>query len=276
MTIMSEPVLASPSNPRIKAAARLRDRRDRERTGMTLIDGARELRRALEAGVEVVEAFVCEPLVAGEDARAALDALQARGVAVTTTTEAAFARLAFGDRAEGLVAVARAPSLAIDDLALPADPLIVVIEGVEKPGNLGAILRSADGAGVDAVIAASPGTDLANPNVIRASAGTIFSVPMAAAPTDNVLRWLRDQRIRIVATRVDASAAYTELDLTRSVAIVLGSEAGGLTDAWLGPDIEAVHLPMLGVADSLNVSVTAAVLAYEARRQRAARTTEAD
>ena len=269
MTTMPEPALASPSNPRIKAAARLRDRRERDASGLTLVDGARELRRALQAGVEVVEAFVCEPLVAGEDARAALDALRARGAPVTTTTEVAFAKLAFGDRIEGLLAVVRAPSVALDDLTLPDVPLIVVIEGVEKPGNLGAILRSADGAGVDAVIAASPRTDLANPNVIRASAGTIFTVPLAAAPTDAVLRWLRERRVRIVATRVDAAQPYTALDLTGSVAIVLGSEAGGLTDAWLGPDIEAVHLPMLGVADSLNVSVTAAVLVYEARRQRA-------
>jgi TrmH family RNA methyltransferase len=276
MTTMSQPALSSPSNPRIKAAAQLRDRRERDRSGLTLIDGARELRRALEGGVEIVEVFVCEPLVAGEDARAALDALRSRGVAVTTTTEAAFAKLAFGDRAEGLLAVVRAPTLALDELTLSADPLIVVIEGVEKPGNLGAILRSADGAGVDAVIAASPRTDLANPNVIRASAGTIFTVPMAEATTDDVLRWLRGRGIRIVAARVDAPPAYTELDLTGAVAIVLGSEAAGLTDAWLGPDIEAVHLPMLGVADSLNVSVTAAILAYEARRQRTGHTTEAD
>jgi TrmH family RNA methyltransferase len=276
MTTMSEQTLASPSNPRIKAAARLRDRRERDRSGLTLIDGARELRHALEGGVEVVEAFVCEPLVAGEDARVALGALRSRGVPLATTTEAAFAKLAFGDRAEGLLAVVRAPTLALDGLTLPADPLIVVIEGVEKPGNLGAILRSADGAGVDAVIAASPRTDLANPNVIRASAGTIFTVPMAEAETDDVLRWLREHGLRIVAARVDAPLAYTELDLTGPVAIVLGSEAAGLTDAWLGADIEAVHLPMLGVADSLNVSVTAAILAYEARRQRARHATRAD
>lgn len=276
MTTMSEAALASPSNPRIKAAARLRERRERDKRGLTLVDGARELRRALEAGVEVMEAFVCEPQVAGEDARTALDELRSSNVAVTTTTEAAFAKLAFGDRAEGLVAVVRAPSLDLDDLTLPVDPLLVVIEGVEKPGNLGAVLRSADGAGVDALIAASPLTDLANPNVIRASAGTIFTVPMAAAPTDEALRWLRDRRIRIVAARVDATEAYTELDLTGPVAIVLGSEAEGLTDAWLGPDIEAVHLPMLGVADSLNVSVTAAILVYEARRQRTGHPREAD
>ena len=132
------------------------------------------------------------------------------------------------------------------------------------------MLRSADGAGVDAVIAASPRTDLANPNVIRASAGTIFTVPMAAAPTDEVLRWLRERRHphRRRAGRCHRRPTRTP-DLAGPVAIVLGSEAEGLTDAWLGPDIEAVHLPMLGVADSLNVSVTAAILVYEARRQRA-------
>ncbi len=276
MTTVSEAVLASPSNPRIKAAARLRDRRDREASGLTLVDGARELRRALEADVEVVEAFVCEPLVAGEDARAVLDGLRSRGVTLTTTTEAAFAKLAFGDRAEGFVAVVRVPSLALDDLQLPDDPLLVVIEGVEKPGNLGATLRSADGGGVDAVIAASPRTDLANPNVIRASAGTIFAVPTAAAPTGDVLAWLQRRGIRILAARVGDGRAYTDADLTGSVALAFGSEADGLSDAWHAPDIEAVHLPMLGIADSLNVSVSAAVLVYEARRQRGRHTTSAD
>lgn len=268
MTAMSERTLASPSNPRIKAAVRLRDRRERDATGLTLVDGARELRRALDAGVGVVEAFVCEPLLAGADARAVLDALRRRNVPVTTTTEPAFAKLAFGDRSEGLVAIVRAPSLALADLVVPAEPLIVVIEGVEKPGNVGAVLRSADGAGVDAVIAASPRTDLANPNVIRASAGTIFAVPMAAAPTDEVRRWLVEQRIRIVAARVDGARDYTAVDLTGAVAIVVGSEAEGLTGAWAGDDVVTIRLPMLGVADSLNVSVSAAILAYEARRQR--------
>jgi TrmH family RNA methyltransferase len=276
MTRMPAPDLASPSNPRIKAAAALRERRERDATGLTLVDGARELRRAVESGVEVVSAFVYEPLLAGEDARAAIDGLRARGIALTTTTEPAFAKLAFGDRAEGLVAVVRAPSLALDDLRLPAEPLIVVIEGVEKPGNIGAVLRSADGAAVDAVIAASPRTDLANPNVIRASAGTIFAVPMAAAPTEDVQTWLREHDIRVLAARVGGGPAYTHADLTGPVAIVLGSEAEGLTDAWLAADIEAIHLPMLGIADSLNVSVSAAVLAYEARRQRGGRASEAD
>lgn len=276
MPSTSSPALASPSNPRIKSVARLRDRRERESSGLTLIDGAREVRRALDAGVEVVEAFVCEPLLAGEDARAALDALTARNVAVTMTTEPAFAKLAFGDRAEGIVAVIRAPSLELKAIKLPDDPLVVVVEDVEKPGNVGAVLRSADGAGADALIAASPRTDLANPNVIRASAGTIFSLPLAAAPSVDVITWLRERGIRIVAALVDADRLYTDADLTGPLAIALGTETDGLTATWQADDIETVRLPMHGVADSLNVSVSAAILLYEARRQRDGRRQPAD
>ena len=260
--------LASPSNPRIKAAVRLRDRRAREELGLTLVDGARELRRALVAGVEVVVAFLHEPALAGEDARVALDRLRASGVPLHSTTEPAFAKVAFGARVDGLVAVVRPPALDLAALRLPPDPLVIVVEGVEKPGNVGAILRSADGAGADAVIAASPRTDLWNPNVIRASAGTAFSVGLAAGPSALVLAWLRDRAVRIVAARVDGTIPYTEADLTGALAIVLGSEADGLTRTWAGDDVTAIRLPMHGVADSLNVSVTAAILLYEARRQR--------
>jgi TrmH family RNA methyltransferase len=262
------PVITSLANPRVTAAAGLRDRRDRERAGLTLIDGARELRRALDAGVEVVEAFVCEPQLAGSDARAAFDRLGALGVAMRPVTEVVLGKIAFGERAEGLVAVARIPSTDLARLTLAADALVVVIEGVEKPGNLGAVLRSADGAGADAVIAATPRTDIYNPNTIRASAGTVFAVPLAAAPTSDVLAWLRAGGFRIAAARVDGATSYLEVDLTGRVAIVLGAEADGLTDAWVGDDISPTSLPMLGVADSLNVSVSAAVLLYEARRQR--------
>lgn len=273
------PALTSPSNPRIRAAAALRDRQERTATGLTIVDGAREVRRALAAGVDVVEAFVCDPLLAGEDARAALDGLQAlarRGVPVHRTSGAAFAKLAFGDRAEGLVAVVRAPTLELAELALSDDPLIVVLEGVEKPGNVGAVLRSADGAGVDAVIAADPGTDLMNPNVIRASAGTVFSTPTATATSADVLAWLRARGIRMFAARVEASLPYTEADLTGRVALVLGAEDLGLSSAWIGDDVRAIHLPMHGIADSLNVSVTAGILLYEARRQRDRQPGEAD
>lgn len=262
------PILTSLANPRIKAAVDLRDRRERERTGLTLVDGAREVGRALAAGVALVEVFVCESLLAGPDARQALDLLRNRDIPLQPVSETVFAKLAFGQRAEGLVAVVRIPSTALDELRLPAVPLVVVVEGVEKPGNLGAVLRSADGAGADAVIAASPATDLFNPNAIRASAGTIFAVPLAAAPSGETLGWLAGRALRIVTALVDAEKAYTDADLTGPLALVLGAEAEGLSDAWRKPDVQAVRIPMLGVADSLNVSVSAAILLYEARRQR--------
>jgi TrmH family RNA methyltransferase len=262
------PILSSLANPRVKAVAALRDRRERDRTGMTIVDGAREVRRAIDAGADIAEVYVCEALLAGPDARAALDRLRAGDVPIQPTSEAVLARLAFGERSEGLVAIVRIPSMTLEDLALPVGPLVAVIEGVEKPGNVGAVLRSADGAGVSAVIAASPRTDLFNPNAIRASAGTMFTVPVAAAPSADVLAWLRATGLRIVAARVEAETLYTEVDLTGPLAIVLGAEAGGLGDAWAADDIVSVRLPMLGIADSLNVSVSAAILFYEARRQR--------
>src|SRR4029079_14509835 len=190
--------ISSVANPRVKAAVELRDARARAQTGHTIVDGARELRRALDAGVEVIEAFVCDPLLAGPDARAALDTLLAGPSPVHRVSEPLFAKLAFGDRAEGLVAVIHNPVSPLDAFELPPDGLVVVLEGVEKPGNVGAVLRSADGAGADALIAASPRTDLANPNVIRASAGTLFHVPLAAAQSAEVLAWLRTRGLRIV------------------------------------------------------------------------------
>jgi len=262
------PDLTSTANPMVKAVARLRDRRERDRTGRTIVDGAREVRRAIEAGARVEEAFVCTPLLQGEDARAALDGLEARSVPVLTTNEKVFEKLAFGDRADGMLAIVRVPSTALDDLDVPSEPLVVVLEAVEKPGNLGAVLRSVDGAGADALIVASGRTDLFNPNVIRASAGTVFSVPLAAAEADDVIAWLHERGIRIVAARIGAPVAYTDADLRGPLAIALGSETVGLTAIWDGDGIEAVSLPMHGIADSLNVSVTAAVLLYEARRQR--------
>jgi TrmH family RNA methyltransferase len=262
------PQLTSTANPRVKAVVRLRDRRERERTGRTVVDGAREIRRALEAGVAIEEAFLCTPLLRGADARLALELLRERGVPAWETSEVVFDRLAFGERAEGLVVVARVPDTRLDLLDVPPDALVVVLEGVEKPGNLGAILRSADGAGADALIVAAPRTDPFNPNVIRASAGTVFAMPLAAASSEDVIDWLRERRFRIVAARVDAATSYSDVDLRGPVAIAFGSEADGLTGAWEAADIEPVRLPMFGIADSLNVSVTAAVLLYEARRQR--------
>ena len=264
MTTHVSGAIDSPANPRIKAALALRERRDRDRAGRTLVDGGREALRAIEAGAEVIEAFVHPPLVETADGRQALALL---GGAVTEVSRRAFERLAYGDRSDGIVLVVRTRDTSLVGIALPDVPLVVVTEDVEKPGNVGAILRSADAVGAGAVIAVG-GTDLYNPNVIRASVGTVFTVPVAAAPAPEVLAWLRARRLRIVASRVDATDLHVDADLTGPLAIVLGSEAHGLSDAWLAPDVGAIRLPMLGAADSLNVSAAAAVLLYEAWRQR--------
>ena len=262
-------MLTSLTNPRVKAVVRLRDRGEREATGRTIVDGARELARALDAGVEIDEAFVCDPLVRSDEARDVVGRLVAT-VGLTRASESVIAKLAFGDRSDGILAVVRTPSTALDRLEPGPDPLVVVVEAVEKPGNLGAILRTADGAGVDAVIAADPRTDLFNPNAIRASLGTIFTTPVAAATSADVLAWLAGRGVRIVAARVDAERPYTDADLRGPVAIVVGSEAEGLGGAWDDPRVEPVRIPMRGAADSLNVSVAAAILVYEAVRQRSA------
>ena len=268
---MTVPELTSTANPRVKAVVGLRDRRERDASGLALVDGTREIGRALDAGVEIVDAFAAAALATSPGAVALHARLASSGRPLTQVAESVLVRMAFGDRSEGIVAVVRMPRPTLADIRLPAAPaaaLIAVVEGVEKPGNLGAILRSADGAGVDAVVAADPLTDLANPNAIRASLGTIFARPVVAASTSETLRWLRDKGLTIVAARVDGAADYVAQDFRGPVAIVLGAEAEGLSDAWRAPDVRAVRLPMLGVADSLNVSAAAAVLFYEARRQR--------
>jgi len=262
--------ITSQQNPRVKRAARLRDRRQRDKQGRILIDGARELARAIESGVRLVEVFACPSLCQSEDARRVLGGLADCGAEVLDVSQAVFEKLAFGGRAEGVLGVAATPGTALSDLRLPENPLVAVLEGVEKPGNVGAVLRSADGAGLAAVIVADAGSDLYNPNAIRASLGTIFTLPVAAAGSAETLAWLRHQELAIYAARVDGSVAYTEVDYRRPAAIVLGSEAAGLSAAWPAEEVTSIRLPMLGQADSLNVSAAAAVLFYEARRQRGA------
>ncbi len=264
---LAEPI-SSTQNPRFRAALALREARDRRRTGRILIDGRREIERALEAGLRPVEAFV-EPDRLGEswvEAQAAR--LKRDGVELVEVSPRLLERLSYGDRDTGLVLVAEAPSRTLDELSLLDAPLIGVIEGVEKPGNLGAILRTADGVGLSALLVADAGTDLFNANVIRASLGTVFAVPIAVGAAEAVRAWLRDRAIRIVAARVDAVHDHTESDLTGPVAIALGSEAQGLSPVWSGSDVTDVRVPMLGLGDSLNVSATAAILFYEALRQR--------
>jgi len=260
--------ITSLQNPRVKNARRLRHGRHRQRQGRILIDGAGELARAIRAGANLREVFVCERLCTGDEERALLEMLPQSDAEIIQVSKPVFEKLAFGHRAEGVLGVAETPRQMLNDLLLPQNPLVAVLEGVQKPGNIGAVLRSADAAGVSAVIAADAGTDLYNPNAIRASLGAIFTVPICAADTAEILDWLRRHELAVLAARTDGSVAYTEIDYRRPTAIVLGSEAEGLSDAWQGENLTAVRLPMLGAADSLNVSVTAAVLFYEALRQR--------
>ncbi|MFM7070267.1 MAG: TrmH family RNA methyltransferase [Planctomycetota bacterium] len=292
-------LITSLQNERVKAAARLRDRRGRDRQGRILIDGARELLRALRAGVRVLDVYWCAELATSVDAAAVLRELRSgRPIAAGPTsadpaladptlanptlanpalsfetrlwqvTQPVFEKLAFGERAEGVVGVAEAAPMRLDELQLPPMPLVVVVEGVEKPGNLGAILRTADGAGAAAVIACDGETDWHNPNVIRASLGTVFTQPVCSASTPETLQWLRRQGLRIFAARVEGARMYWDVSWREPAAVVLGAESTGLSEHWQGPDIISIALPMRGVADSLNVSATAAVLCYEAVRQR--------
>ena len=271
---MNDNRITSRQNPRIKEAARLRDRRQREKQGRILIEGVREVERAVAAGVAIDEVFCCPELCQ-------LDQLQPMfgemrdSPPVWSVTPEVFEKIAFGQRNDGLVAIAPTPSASLAglDSRLQQSPptaggLIAVLEGVEKPGNLGAILRSADGAGVSAVIVCDGATDLFNPGAIRASLGTIFTVPVAAASASETLAWLRGRGCAIAATRPAAEITYTQFDWTRPAAVVLGSEATGLSSIWTAPDIAAIRLPMLGAADSLNVSAAAAVIFYEALKQR--------
>ena len=267
-------VVTSAANPRVRAALALRERRGRSETGRLLVDGTREVLRALEAGLVVREAFVVDG-ARSQEAAAILARLAELGVPQVAVAGSAWSRLAYGERGSEIVAIVDAPPTDLARLetilAARADPLLIVVEDAEKPGNLGAIARSADGAGATALLIAvheGPPADPWNPNAVRASLGTVFSLPIAIAPTSTLRPWLRERAIRVVAARVQAATDYRDADLRGPLAIVVGSEAAGLGQDWFAEEVEGVRLPMLGRADSLNVSAAAAILLYEARRQR--------
>lgn len=262
------PPITSLQNQRVKNAVKLRQSRDRRKQGRIIIDGLREITCAVESGVELTEAFVCSAHCHSDVAKRLVGCMARRNAEVIEVSPTVMDKLAFGHRRDGIVAVARTPTTTLAELRLPARPLIVVLEAVEKPGNVGAVVRTADGAGADAVVICDGGTDLFNPNAIRASLGTIFSRPVATATTEETVPWITRLADRVLVARVDASVDYAEVDYAGAVAIVLGSEATGLTDAWRGDKIVGIRLPMHGTADSLNVSSTAAVLLYEAQRVR--------
>jgi TrmH family RNA methyltransferase len=261
-------VVTSLQNSRVKEAIKLRKRTVREETGLFLIEGYRETRRAVENGIQVNSFFYCPSLFQGANEPAVLADARARGADLTECSEPVFRKMAYRDRPEGLLAVAVQRRWRIEEVRLPAAPLVVVAEGIEKPGNLGSILRSADAAGADAVLVPDAVTDPYNPNAVRASIGTLFTVPVVCLESAEGMRWLRERGVQIVAATPAATVAFTEADLTGPTAIVVGTEQVGLSRPWLEAADCRVRIPMHGQADSLNVANAATLLLFEAVRQR--------
>lgn len=262
-------MLTSGSNPRVKEVVRLRNRRQRDRRCRFIIEGVRELTRATDAGFALDTLYYCDELLAGLDGRNVVDRL-ASSIECQATNRTVFEKMSYRRTPDGVLAVAPIPDLSLDGLPAADDGLWLIAAHIEKPGNLGAMLRSADAAGATGVVVADPTTDVFNPNVVRASIGTLFSVPVAAASATDVRYWLQKQRIRAVAGRPDAAVAYTETDLRGAVAIVVGSEHLGLGPEWSERGGEAVRIPMSGRADSINAAMAATILLFEAQRQRLA------
>ena len=266
------PLITSTHNPRVKAALALRERRERERAGLMLVEGFEEISLAWQAGIAAGALFYCAALSRAAGGPDLLREMEGAGAEVIEVDQRVFARLAYREGPDGWLATMPVPAARLEDLSPSAPAFLVVAEAVEKPGNLGAMLRTADAAGVQAVIAADPLTDWANPNVVRSSKGALFSVPVAAAPGERVLAWLREQGIGIVAATPSATACYSEVDLRGPVALAVGAEKHGLSEAWLaGADLR-VRIPMAGRVNSLNAATAAALLIYEVVRQRGART----
>lgn len=266
---MAELLVSSPANPRLRAVAALRRRRVREEERRTVVDGYEELALALDAGVVPETVLHCPELMLDATVQSAL-VERARGLGASTLrcSRAAFEKVAYREGPDGFLAVVPLPGVALRDLDLPPDPLLLVCEALEKPGNLGAVLRTADAVGAAAVVAADPVTDWGNPNVVRASKGTVFSVPVASATRGELLTWLGERGIRLVATTPDTDLLHTDADLRGPVAIAVGTEKHGLTDGALAAADVRVRIPMVGRVNSLNAATAAAVVLYEASRQR--------
>ena len=263
--------ISSLQNGRIKQVVKLNNRRQRDAQQITVVEGLREIERALDAGIMPIDAFICPDLLDAYGQTLVSRLKNNPQIQLCTVTTAVFAKIAYREASGGIILVIPYSSNSLDDLPLSDKPFLVVIDGAEKPGNLCAILRTADGAGIDGLIitdAPGQGTDIHNPNVIRASLGTRFTVPIAAVKPEQAIDWLHEQGISILATTPAADLLYTAVDLTEPVAIVMGSEAYGLDTTWLTAANQHVRIPMHGKADSLNLSTATALLLYECVRQR--------
>jgi len=232
------------------------------------VEGLRELRRARQAGVDLKELFLCRDLLENSLSESGIREIESKETVVFEVSEEVFAKISFGERREGLLAVVRPRILGLEDLKLPQKPLCCVVEGLEKPGNLGAILRSCDGVGAEGLLVCDGKTDIYNPNVIRASLGSVFSIKVVQTANDLALKFLRDHKMKICVTSPQASRIYYQVDCTGPLAVVLGSEHQGASGFWMRHADTKVKIPMRGSVDSLNVAVTAGIVLYEALRQR--------
>jgi TrmH family RNA methyltransferase len=256
--------ITSAQNPKIKNLLALEKPRERRMQGLFVVEGRKEIGLALDAGYKIGNLFYCEELISKED----LGQLNPADKLLVPVSRDVFDKIAVRENSGGVLAVAEQKTHRLDSIRLSANPLVLVLESVEKPGNLGAILRTADAAGVDAVIICDPKTDFYNPNVIRSSVGCIFTNQVASATSEETISWLKGNDIVCYSTYLKASRPYHTVDFTKPCAIVMGTEATGLSDTWTGETQNPIIIPMKGRIDSMNVSTAAAVIIFEARRQR--------
>jgi TrmH family RNA methyltransferase len=266
---MTSPLrISSLQNPRVKAVVGLRQRSDRDAHDEMIIEGYRELKRALDNRHFPKAIFHCPTLFMGTNESSLIEQARQAGAEILECTAPVFEKMSYRDRPEGLLAIAPQVRHALADLRVPEQPLIVVAEAIEKPGNLGTILRTADAAGVHAVIVCDRCTDINNPNVVRSSIGTLFSLPVVEATSAETLAWLRARGIRVLAATPHTDLEYYDVDLRGGTAVVVGTEQYGLSEQWMSQADLKVRIPMLGQADSLNVAAATTILLYEAVRQR--------
>lgn len=263
--------ITSAKNPKIRDASNLMDRRHRDLTGLMLIEGIKELTLAIKGDIAIKRVFYCEDLFKGNEQDKILKAAAAQRAEMIPVSPHVFEKLAYREDSFGIIAVASQPIKTLYDIPLKKTPLVVIVEGVEKPGNLGAILRSADAAGVDGLIVCGKSTDIYNPNVVRASIGTVFTVPVVKAAVPESIEWLKEKGIKTIATTPHTKAEYYDTDMRGPCAIVMGSEHEGLSDVWLREADVLASIPMKGEADSLNLAMSTTILLYEALRQRRSR-----
>jgi RNA methyltransferase, TrmH family len=261
-------IITSPQNPLIKNVLLLTEKaRERKSQNCIVIEGCREVRLALGAGFHIHTLLFCKDFISETDLHA-LTALTDQPIDLIEVPAEIYNRMAYRKDHEGVIALAEPNRITFTDLKLRKNPLILVVETVEKPGNLGALLRTADAATLDAVIICDPQTDLFNPNTIRSSIGCIFTVPVITSTSEETIAWLRREKIRMFATAIPGKEFYHAMDYKQSSAIIMGSEANGLTPTWMRQADVLIEIPMKGKIDSMNVSVSAAIVLFEALRQR--------